>query len=141
MDFTIREARYDDEEPLLRAIRFEVFVDEQGVPPAIEMDERDPHCAHLLAFDAEIAVATARIDLVLDGKVGRLAVRADWRGQRIGRALMQRCQEIAQARGLDSVWCNAQVTAVPFYESLGYVIEGEPFVEAGIDHRRMRKRL
>lgn len=138
---TVREARYDDDQPSIRAIRFEVFVDEQNVPPEIEMDDRDAHCTHLLAFDGREPVATARIDLEQAGKIGRLAVRADWRRQGVGRALMERCHEIAAHHGLEAVWCNAQVIAVPFYESLGYRVEGAIFVEAGIDHRRMSKRL
>jgi predicted GNAT family N-acyltransferase len=140
-DVTIREADYATEEPQLRAVRFEVFVDEQGVPPAIEMDDRDPHCIHFLALTDEGPVATARIDLEKSGKVGRLAVRADWRGRGIGRALMERCHEIALRHGLAEVWCHAQVTAVPFYERLGYRVTGEPFEEAGIDHRQMTMTL
>lgn len=138
---TIREADYATEEPALRAIRFEVFVDEQHVPPEIEMDDRDPHCIHLLALSGDEAIATARIDIGKSGKVGRLAVRSDWRRQGIGRSLMEHCHEIAARHGLAEVWCHAQVTAVPFYESLGYRITGGPFEEAGIEHRPMAKQL
>jgi predicted GNAT family N-acyltransferase len=34
----------------LRRIRFAVFVREQGVPAALEMDERDAVCIHVLAY-------------------------------------------------------------------------------------------
>lgn len=138
---TIREADYSTEEPAIRAIRFEVFVGEQHVPPGIEMDDRDPHCVHLLAFSDDEAIATARIDIRKSGKIGRLAVRSAWRRQGIGRSLMERCHEIAGRHGLAEVWCHAQLTAVPFYESLGYRITGGPFEEAGIEHRAMAKRL
>jgi predicted GNAT family N-acyltransferase len=137
----IRIADYAADESTLRTIRFAVFVDEQGVPPDIEMDERDACCVHLLAFLDGEPVATARIDLEQAGKIGRLAVRAHCRRQGIGRALMARCHEIARANGLDSVWCNAQVAAVAFYESLGYRGAGALFDEAGIEHRRMTKTL
>ena len=138
---TIREVDYGEAEPALRAIRFEVFVDEQNVPPEIEMDDRDPNCVHLLAFAGDKAVGTARIDIEKNGKIGRLAVVARSRGRGIGRALMERCHEIAARRGLSQVWCNAQVSAVPFYERLGYRVEGEIFDEAGIDHLRMTRSL
>jgi len=111
------------------------------VPPEIEIDDRDPHCVHLLAFVDEKAVGTARIDIEQAGKVGRLAVLTGYRQQGIGRALMERCHEIAGRHCLTEVWCNAQVTAVPFYTSLGYRIAGELFEEAGIDHRKMTKRV
>jgi predicted GNAT family N-acyltransferase len=138
---TILEVEYSSAEPTLRAIRFEVFVDEQNVPPEIEMDDRDPHCIHFLACSGDEAVGTARIDIEHDGKVGRLAVVARCRGQGIGRALMERCHEIAADRGLARVWCNAQVSAVPFYQSLGYRVEGDVFDEAGIDHLKMTRSL
>jgi len=140
-NLSIREADYATEEPALRSVRFEVFVDEQGVPPAIEMDERDPFCVHFLALLDGTPVGTARIDIEKSGKVGRLAVRADWRGRGIGRALMERCHEIALQHGLAEVWCHAQVTAVPFYTRLGYRVTGEPFEEAGIEHRLMTMTL
>jgi predicted GNAT family N-acyltransferase len=141
MSVSIRNADFAADEPVIRAIRFEVFVDEQGVPPEIEMDERDAGCVHLLAFIGNVPVATARIDLDQAGKIGRLAVLARARRQGIGRALMERCHDIAREHGLASVWCNAQVVAIPFYESLGYRGTGELFDEAGIVHRRMTKPL
>jgi predicted GNAT family N-acyltransferase len=137
----IREASFEADEPQIRAVRFAVFVDEQHVPPEIEMDDRDPHCIHLLAHLGEDAVATARIDIEQHGKVGRLAVLAGFRRLGIGRELMERCHEIAARHGLGNVWCNAQVVATPFYSSLGYIEEGEIFDEAGIDHIRMTKQL
>ena len=59
-----------------------------------------------------------------------------------GRAAMRRSRE-ARARELDLVRLrlNAQVSVLPFYEKLGYVAEGEVFVEAGIDHRAMTRTL
>ena len=53
-------------------VRTAVFVDEQGVPPEIEMDSEDAGCHHLLALLGEEAVGTAR--LLADGRIGRLAV-------------------------------------------------------------------
>ena len=137
MGYTIRTARFEADEPTIRAIRFKVFVDEQHVPPEIEMDDRDPHCVHLLAFAGDQAIATARIDIPHGGKVGRLAVLPDWRNQGIGRALMQRCHDLARAQGLTAVWCHAQLSAASFYAGLGYEPGGDSFDEAGIAHIRM----
>jgi predicted GNAT family N-acyltransferase len=139
--FLIRQADYESDELRLRAVRFEVFVDEQRVPPEIEMDERDRQCVHFLAFEGQRAVGTARIDLERGGKIGRLAVLAAWRRRGIGRALMEACHSLAAQRGVDTVWCHAQVAAESFYRGLGYRAVGPVFDEAGIAHREMRKRL
>lgn len=134
---TIRQVDYREQATEIRAVRFAVFVDEQDVPPDIEMDDRDPLCVHLLACINERPIGTARIDLAYAGKIGRLAVLADYRRHGIGLALMQRCHDIAKVHRLSSVWCNAQVTAVPFYKAIGYSVTGSPFEEAGIEHVKM----
>ena len=138
----VRLADFEDDYAALRDIRFAVFVDEQAVPEEIELDERDPVCTHVLAFgDDGTAVGTGRIDLEQGGKIGRLAVLGAHRRAGVGTALMLELHEIAAARSLGRVWCNAQTIAVPFYEHLGYTVESEPFFEAGIEHVRMARSL
>ncbi len=137
----IREADYESDRAILMKIRFRVFVEEQRVPPSMETDDRDPFCIHLLAFENDQAVATGRIDLGQGGKIGRVAVLAPQRRQGIGVALMERLHEVAKRNGLNSVWCNAQVAVVPFYEDLGYQTAGGTFYEAGIEHVRMERQV
>jgi predicted GNAT family N-acyltransferase len=137
----VRQVDFGADEAAIRAIRFNVFVDEQAVPASLEMDDRDEHSVHFLAFAGDRPVGTARIDFGQSGKVGRLAVLADNRRSGVGRALMEACHEAALTRGLEGVWCNAQVGAVPFYERLGYCVTGDPFEEAGIEHLRMIRGL
>ncbi|HUG78190.1 MAG TPA: GNAT family N-acyltransferase, partial [Burkholderiales bacterium] len=58
-------------------LRFAVFVQEQGVPVEIELDELDAGCLHALAFQGNRAVGTGR--LLPDGHIGRMAVLKPWR--------------------------------------------------------------
>lgn len=136
---TVRIADFAADHAEICAIRFAVFVDEQQVPENIEIDDRDPHCVHLLAVDDGEPVGTGRIDLALSGKVGRVAVVASRRGQGVGTALMKYAHCIAKDNALDKVWCNAQVSVRPFYEHLGYRVTSEPFYEANIEHVRMER--
>ena len=137
----IREADYKSERAVLLKIRFRVFVEEQHVPPSLETDDRDPFCVHLLAFEDDKAIGTGRIDVDQGGKIGRVAVLASKRRQGIGAALMEGLHEVGKRNGLSKVWCNAQVTAVPFYERLGYRAIGETFYEAGIEHVKMERQI
>jgi predicted GNAT family N-acyltransferase len=137
----IRRADFARDEAAIRAVRFTVFVDEQRVPADIEMDDRDAHCVHLLAYDAEEPVGTGRIDIEKDGKIGRLAVLSNARLLGVGTALMTELHAIARAHALRHVWCHAQVAAAPFYAKLGYRVSGAPFYEAGIEHVRMERAL
>ena len=136
----IRTADFSADYADIRRIRLDVFVREQQVPESLEMDERDVHCTHVLAFDEDgVAIGTGRIDI--DGKIGRVAVTAAARGTGVGRALMAHLHVVGRERGLAEVWCHAQVTAAPFYERLGYVAVGERFLEAGIEHVEMRRQF
>ena len=136
-----RVADYDADYAAIRGIRFAVFVDEQRVPPELEMDDRDPVCIHLLGYDGAVPIATGRIDFGYDGKIGRVAVLPAHRRGGTGTALMAELHTLARRHGLAHVWCNAQIVAAPFYERLGYQIASEPFDEAGIPHVRMTLHL
>lgn len=125
------------------AIRLEVFVEEQQVPLEEEEDGRDPDCIHFLASEAGEAVGTARLRLLEDGtgKAERVAVVASGRRGGIGRALMQALEAEARTQGAPGMQLNAQLTAIPFYEAIGYEATGPVFDDAGIPHRKMTKAL
>jgi len=121
----------------LREIRRVVFVEEQRVPAELELDGLDPECAHVLAEDARgEAIGTGR--LLQDGRIGRMAVLATWRNRGIGTRLLHALMEAARAQGLHEVHLHAQQNARAFYERHGFMIEGEPYLEAGIPHIDMR---
>jgi predicted GNAT family N-acyltransferase len=120
-------------------IRFAVFVEEQGVPREIELDALDKDCLHALAFSGGQAVGTAR--LLPDGHIGRMAVLKPWRGRGIGGLLLDRLVEQARARGDRQVMLSAQAHALAFYRAHGFVEEGAEYLEAGIRHQAMRRRL
>jgi len=133
----VRNADFTADFASIRRVRETVFISEQRVPRELEFDDRDPLCIHVLAFDGTTPVGTGRLDLDYGGKVGRVAVVATYRRAGVGSAVMERLHAIARERNHPRLWCNAQLTAVPFYERLGYVSSGPVFVEAGIDHLRM----
>jgi predicted GNAT family N-acyltransferase len=122
-----------------KAIRFEVFVDEQQVPADIELDEFDAGAHHWLALEDGVPVATARA-VAKDGgwKIGRVAVRQPWRGQGVGLAMMGAIVDAARAAGVPHAFLESQTHAIGFYERLGFVAEGPEFMDAGIPHRLMR---
>jgi predicted GNAT family N-acyltransferase len=120
-------------------IRFAVFVEEQGVPFEIELDEYDPVSVHAVAFEGQKAVGTGR--LLPDGHIGRMAVLAAFRGKGIGGALLQALMKAAQARGDREVMLSAQVGALRFYRAHGFQPEGDEYMEAGIRHQAMKRSL
>ena len=122
-----------------RALRRAVFIQEQGVSEADEIDDLDGQCLHLLAKDGGAAVGTARVFIKDDiAKVGRVCVLAQHRGKGWGADLIR--ATITQARlakGVTQVKLGAQTHALGFYESLGFTAVGPIYDDAGIDHRDM----
>ncbi len=123
-------------------IRRKVFVEGQAVPAEIEFDGLDEDAKHFLAFGLGAALGTARMRIVEGtAKAERIAVLEHARRSGIGRALVESIESHARSLGVKSIRLNAQVQAALFYERLGYLSEGEVFIEAGIDHRAMGKSL
>lgn len=138
----VRRADWHSEQDreTLRLLRHEVFVQEQQVPEALEWTGDDGDCLHALAFDAAgQAVGTGRLDP--DGHIGRMAVRRAGRGAGVGRALLDFLVAEARRRGDREVHLNAQTHALGFYQRAGFEAYGAEFMEAGIGHRAMLKRL
>ena len=126
-----------------RVLRHEVFVLEQGVSVADEVDDRDGVALHLLATVDGAAMGTAR--MLFDGetaKIGRVCVRKAARGTGLGVALIEEAVVCAGKRdGITKVKLGAQVHALGFYEALGFVAFGPVFDDAGIDHRDMLREI
>lgn len=127
----------DDLETCL-AIRRVVFIEEQGVSLADEVDGRDGEAEHLLAVLDGAPVGTARMLVAGEtGKIGRVAVLAAARGKGIGAALIRAAVARLRERGLRVAKLGAQTHALGFYEALGFRAEGPVYDDAGIPHRDM----
>ena len=128
------------EKELKRAfsIRLRVFVREQGVPEAIELDRDDRRATHLLARVRGKPVGTARL-VIKNGraKIGRMAVLKSYRGKGVGKALLKRAVESARKSKSKRIYLHAQIPVVGFYEKMGFRCVGGVFTEAGIPHRKM----
>ena len=135
--FAIHETDWAHGAERLSAIRRAVFIDEQGVPEALEWDEHDAGALHLLATaDDGTPIGCAR--LLTDGHIGRMAVLSAWRGGGVGRALLAAVIKAAQAHGHTTLRLSAQIHAAEFYADAGFVAEGEAYEEAGIPHVAMQ---
>lgn len=136
MSITIAETR---DIATCLALRREVFIDEQGVSEADEIDDLDDRAVHLLASEGGQPVGSARLLTQGEtGKIGRVCVRADWRGKGIGAALIRAAVAHFSAQpGVSRVKLGAQVHALGFYEGLGFAAIGPVYDDAGIDHRDM----
>lgn len=125
------------------ALRRRVFIEEQNVSEAEELDGLDGEAIHLLAFEDGQAVGSARLLLSGEtGKIGRVCVLAEMRGKGVGQALMRAAlSELRGIQGLRLAKLGAQSHAIGFYEALGFEAYGSEYLDAGIPHRDMQIRL
>jgi predicted GNAT family N-acyltransferase len=130
--FQIQLLDWDDAMRLARAVREQVFIEEQKVPRELEWDDWDARSEHAIAFNEGRGIGTAR--LLPDGRLGRMAVLAHWRGRGVGRALAGALIARARERGMRRLMLHAQTHAAGFYRGLGFTEQGPVFEEAGIAH-------
>lgn len=123
-----------------RPVREAVFQREQQIAASLDWDEADAVSRHVVVFDSIGApIATGRLSA--DGRIGRVAVLPQWRGQQVGRCVLLALLDAARERGMATVWLHAQMPSAAFYIKLGFQAEGAVFMEAGIAHQTMRRDL
>jgi len=126
-------------------VRRIVFIEEQDVSEAEEMDGRDEGAIHVVAYDTERSrpVGTARLRTPEEGiaKIERVAVLAAYRGEGLGVRLMDAIESEAREVGCSRATLHAQTTVEEFYEALDYRTVSDVFIEADIPHVEMNKEL
>jgi predicted GNAT family N-acyltransferase len=140
----IRRAGGRAELDALLDLRHRVFCVEQGVPKREEIDGRDGDAIHLIALRSEDGrvLGTCRL-LFVDRTIqlSRLAVEPDVRRQGIATALLHEADREAAIARAKRIVLHAQTYAQELYAADGYEPRGRTFVEAGIEHVAMEKRL
>jgi predicted GNAT family N-acyltransferase len=125
------------------AVRVAVFVDEQGIARADELDDFDASATHCVAYDEHGTPCGAGRLLLFDdyAKVGRMAVLASHRKTGAGAAVLRALETEAASRGITQIKLSAQLHARGFYERCGYTAHGDVYDDVGIPHVDMDKRL
>ena len=129
------------------SVRRAVFIEEQHVSEDEEIDQYDRDggwlgdVVQMTGYLSGKPVVTGRLmpdsTPQADAHIGRVAVLKELRGKGYGKQLMLALHDASRKRGFRRLRLGAQLHAIPFYESLGYTVSGDVFLDAGIEHRRM----
>ena len=126
------------------ALRREVFEAEQNIPRPLDRDPFDYSADHVVAFDESgRCVGTGRV-VRLDARtcqIGRMAVAAEHRKRGVGALVLDALERMAAMRGLTEIVIHSQMGSEQFFRNRGFVREGEPFLDQGVQHVLMRKHL
>jgi len=124
-------------------VRMSVFIDEQGFTAEIEIDETDPVAHHVIFYEGDKPIATARTfpDKNKPGYyiIGRVAVLKDHRGGKMGLRLMQAIEKLARSLGAKGFTLGAQLRVSPFYAKCGYTATDKHYYEEYCEHVYMHK--
>jgi YbgC/YbaW family acyl-CoA thioester hydrolase len=130
--------------PQARAIRTEVFIQEQKIPAHMEWDEADSTAVHAVAsnrFGMHLATGRLLSSQRRVARIGRMAAIHAVRGSGVGRCVLEALMRVARERGDTEVRLNAQTSVQTFYARAGFVPVGAVFAEAGIAHIEMARPL
>lgn len=138
----VRAARDRSEVDQALALREQVFCVEQGVPLAADQDGLDDRAIQVVAVEAGRVIGTCRVLVEGDvGRLGRMAVESAARGRGLGAAILAAAEQSAREAGAREMRLHAQRYIEDMYEAAGYAPYGEPFVDEGIPHVAMEKRI
>ena len=135
-----------DMQPLLLydllALRVDVFVVEQSCVYH-ELDGLDKTAKHLLLTQGDEVVGCLRVlppgSNESSVRIGRVAVAADWRSHGLARLMVKNAiDEIGQEFPACGIYLDAQTYLKGFYQSMGFEVCGDEFLEDGIPHIPMQ---
>lgn len=128
----------------LMKLRVDVFVVEQACAYP-ELDDHDTASStrHLLGIEQGTLAAYARAMPHTDHiHIGRVVVAPAFRSRGLGRTLMQTMMAHWHTRLPErDLFLAAQTTVQDFYQSLGFLPISDSYLEDGIAHVNMRRRL
>jgi len=124
-------------------LRSEVFVVEQNCVYQ-DIDNKDQKAIHVMGYLNADLVAYARLfdagDYFEQASIGRVVVSPAHRSKSFGHELMrQAISEVEQHFKTTEITISAQLYLKAFYESHGFVAQGESYLEDDIPHIKMRR--
>ena len=132
-----------DELYYLLQLRSEVFVVEQDCVYQ-DIDGKDKKALHVIGKKDNTIIAYSRIfkpgDYFKEASIGRVVVAENFRHLKYGHQLMVASIEAVEASfSSKKIKISAQKYLENFYNNLGFITSGEPYLEDGIPHIAMIK--
>lgn len=124
-------------------LRITQLLEPIGVPAAYIEKEKEKTDFLLGAFDNNELIGCCVLTPKKNGiiQLRQMTVREDYRGKKIGAAIVEFAEEVAEENGFSLLMMHARDPVIDFYKKCGYEIAGEQFFEVGMGHHKMQKQL
>ena len=115
-------------------IRETVFFDEQGFKE--DYDDIDDVCTHCILYVDNQAAGCARffIDENNHMKLGRFAILKQYRKKGFGKIIVNSIADNTVMLGYNKIYLSAQVHAIKFYESCGFKVISDTYLDEHCEH-------
>jgi len=74
-------------------------------------------------------------------KLRQMAVHPDFQGLGLGKHLIRQTEKVLKTKNIQIIELNARKTALEFYQKSGYNVCSDEFIEVGIPHYKMIKKI
>jgi GNAT superfamily N-acetyltransferase len=124
-------------------LRVKSLLEPIGVPSSYIQPEKEKDDIFIAAFLNDMIIGCCILTRVDDNTVQlrQMAVLEEYRGKKIGNAIIEFAEKIAKEQGFSILMMHARNPVLEFYKKAGYEIAGEQFFEVGMGHHRMEKKL
>lgn len=127
-------------------VRRTVFTEEMGVSETIEVDEQDKpgsDCIHFLISEDQTPVGAFRISINENNvaRLQRFCVLKEYRGSGYGSYALEFLEGFCESQGVKKIVLDAKCSSADFYKKCGFETFSDEFIEAGVLHVKMKKKL
>ena len=126
-------------------LRYELFFAEHNLPWEVVQDRREAHYFHAAIVTDGLVVAYGQLVPHEDRiyQICQMVVRPDYQGQNLGRKILLALIDLARQQGAIALYLNARLTAVGFYQKLGFETFGSSFPSSTtrVPHIAMNRKL
>lgn len=119
---------------------------ELRLPLGLRYSREDIECEAnewIFAFEKQNEILASCQFIVENGraKMRQVATQKKYQKQGIGMKLYRYCEYYLKEEGIDEIYCHARLSAVSFYKKMGFDIVSNEFIEVGLPHVKMKKKL
>lgn len=126
-------------------IRFKVFIEEQKISLEDEYDANEREYISYVLYKGQEKVGTLRYKIDAkkrEASIGRIAILKAYRGHGYGAMMITYVEKLLTVKYRPlTITIGGQSHLRNYYESLGYNVSGEPYLDAGIVHFHLIKKI